>query len=173
MPSRTEDQQQKYNHAKRVRTYDAAVNNVKELLLHDTILKDISIDALTNEQIASTMALLKKVAIINKQKLKLDENKPVPKPPALPPKKKRTPVIRSPKQEDAHGKLIMPSAVRESTDSYLKKKYLMLMQKYNESLEHMAIIPADDHKRIENIKESMSKALERLAKIERECGSAD
>jgi len=169
MPSRTEEQKQKYNYAKRVKTYNTAVNNVKELLSNDTILKDISIETLTDEKIASTMTLLKKVAIINKQKLKLDENKTVPKPVVSPPKKKRTPVIRSPKQEEENGKLTLPSVITKSTNSDLKKKYIILMRSYNASLENMKTIPEDEHKRIANIKKSMSKALERLKNMERKC----
>tara|TARA_R110000796_G_scaffold2193_5_gene8869 strand:+ start:275 stop:787 length:513 start_codon:yes stop_codon:yes gene_type:complete len=167
MPSRTPQQKQKYNHAKRIKTYNTSLANVKELLSNDSILKDIDVSTLTDEKIASTIALLRKVAIINKQKVKLNENEPVVEPVIIsPPKKKRTPIISSPKQDNENGKLTIPSVITKSKNSDLKKKYIILMKSYNQSLEDMENIPADARDRIANIKKSMSKALDRLKKME-------
>jgi hypothetical protein len=69
---RTKEQSEKYNYAKRLKTFTTAVDNVKALLSNDTILKDIDIETLTDDKISSMIKILKKVAVINKNKAKLN-----------------------------------------------------------------------------------------------------
>ena len=181
MPIRTPQQKQKYNHAKRVKTFTTAVNNVKELLSNDTILKDIDIETLTDDKISSMIKLLKKVAVINKNKAKLNIDvapveQPITvahvkvavvKPPVVvaPIKKKKSAPVKAPKTKRLQ-KLILPDSIIKSSNSDLKKKYNILMYKYNQSLDDLKNIPEDEHDRISNMKKAMSKALERLEKME-------
>jgi hypothetical protein len=185
MPIRTPQQKQKYNHAKRVKTFTTAVNNVKELLSNDTILKDIDIETLTDDKISSMIKLLKKVAVINKNKAKLNIDvapveQPITvapvkvtvvkvavvKPPVVvaPIKKKKSAPVKAPKTKRLQ-KLILPDSIIKSSNSDLKKKYNILMYKYNQSLDDLKNIPEDEHDRISNMKKAMSKALERLEKM--------
>ena len=108
MPIRTKEQSEKYNYAKRLKTFTTAVDNVKALLSNDTILKDIDIETLTDDKISSMIKILKKVAVINKNKAKLNIVAPVEQPiapveqpivaPVEPPvvvasKKKKKPIV--------------------------------------------------------------------------------
>jgi hypothetical protein len=77
---RTKEQSEKYNYAKRLKTFTTAVDNVKALLSNDTILKDIDIETLTDDKISSMIKILKKVAVINKNKAKLNIVAPVEQP---------------------------------------------------------------------------------------------
>jgi hypothetical protein len=222
MPTRTKAQTEKYNHAKRVKTYNTAVRNVKALLSNDPILKDIDIETLTDDKILSMIKLLKKVAVINKNKSKLNIDvapieapivvapveqpivvapveQPITvappkkkksiapvKPPVVvappkkkksiapvkppitvaPPKKKKSPpVVKAPKTKRLQ-KLILPDSIIRSNDSDLKKKYNLLMRSYNQSFDDLENIPEDETDRIVNMTKSMTKALERLEKME-------